>query len=197
MFKWFEKLKNYAKNKKGGRGVENLVIFLILGVIIIIVASSFFSEDKNTGNGGASQQTVAPVPDPLPDEIQELEGRLEQILSEIEGAGNVKVMITVVSDGEVVHAYNNIEESNLQEEKSSAGILRTTDEIRREQEMVFMDSDSGKRVPVISKRIGPEIKGVVVVADGAGSGVVRQNITGAVEALLGIPSHRIQVFKRK
>ena len=47
MPKWYERMKEYLQEKKGKRGIENLVIFLILGVIIIIVASSFFSEVKS------------------------------------------------------------------------------------------------------------------------------------------------------
>ncbi|NLN64060.1 MAG: stage III sporulation protein AG [Clostridiaceae bacterium] len=191
---WWEKLRLWTKEKKGRRGIENLVIILILGVIIIIVASSFFTEDEKEDK---PQETIA-ITSKLPvDELLEFERRLEQILSEIEGAGQVKVMITRVSDGEVVHAYNQIEESSLQEEQNETGVLKKTDEIRKERELVFMDAESGKRIPVVTKTYHPEIMGVVVVADGAGSNLIRQNITDAVEALLGIPVHRIRVLKRK
>ena len=60
-----------------------------------------------------------------------------------------------------------------------------------------MVDDAGKRVPVVTKRYQPEIKGVVVVADGADRDLVRQNITNAVEVLMGLPAHRIRVLKRK
>lgn len=188
---------NWFKGKKGGRGIENLVIILIVGVIIIIVASSFFDEKGNTGKEDKLQQAVAITSKQPADEIEELEQRLGQILSEVEGAGHVKVMITGVSDGEVVHAYNRIEESNLQEEYKETGVVNKTDEIRTEQELVFMDGNSGERVPVVVKKYRPEIRGVVVVADGAGNSTVRQNLTKAVEVLMGIPAHRIQVLKRK
>jgi stage III sporulation protein AG len=197
MFKIWERFSSWIGQKKGRRGIENLVIILILGVIIIIVASSFFSEDDVTAKEDKLQQTVAITSQQPLDEIMELEQRLVQILSEIEGAGHVKVMITGVSDGEVVHAFNQIEQSSLQEEHNEDGVVNKTDEIRREQELVFMDGDSGERVPVVTKKYRPEIKGVVVVADGAGSSVVRQNITNAVEVLMGLPVHRIQVLKRK
>lgn len=47
MPKWYERMKEYLQEKKGKRGIENLVIFLILGVIIIIVASSFLVKVKS------------------------------------------------------------------------------------------------------------------------------------------------------
>lgn len=197
MLKFWERFKNWFGEKKGRRGIENLVIILILGVIIIIVASSFFNEDDEPVKEDKLQPAVAITSEQPLDEIMELEQRLVQILSEIEGAGHVKVMITGVSDGEVVHAFNQVEQSSLQEEQNEAGIVNKTDEIRREQELVFMDGDSGERVPVVTKRYRPEIRGVVVVADGAGSNVVRLNITNAVEVLMGLPAHRIQVLKRK
>ncbi|MBP7175294.1 MAG: stage III sporulation protein AG [Thermoclostridium sp.] len=197
MFKLAEWLKKWTEAKKGKRGIENLVIILILGVIIIIVASSFFSDDDTTAKEDKLQPAVAITSKEPLDEILDLEQRLVQILSEIEGAGHVKVMITGVSDGEVVHAFNQVEQSSLQEEQSEAGIVNKTDEIRREQELVFMDGDSGERVPVVTKKYRPEIRGVVVVADGADSSVVRQNITNAVGVLMGLPAHRIQVLKRK
>ncbi len=198
MINWFEKAKELTKDKKGRRRIENLVIILILGVIIIIVASSFFGGDGDKNIDQKRQQEEIAYTSNKPfDELMELEERLEQILSEIEGAGIVKVMITGVSDGEVVHAYNQMEESRFQEEHSGTESYSKTDEVRQEQELVFMDNGSGIRSPVVTKRIKPEIKGVVVVADGAGNIAVRQNITGAVEALTGIPTYRIQVIKRK
>ncbi|NLK69088.1 MAG: stage III sporulation protein AG [Clostridiaceae bacterium] len=197
MPKWYERMKEYLQEKKGKRGIENLVIFLILGVIIIIVASSFFSEGEKQKKDAEAIQTIKLTSNKPVDELQDFEKRLEQILSEIEGAGNVKVMVTGDSDGEVVHAYNDSEESKLQEEQNDTGIRSQSNEKRVERELVFMDGETGGRVPVVTQKFKPEVKGVVVVADGAGSSTVRQNILNAVEALTGIPTHRIQVLKRK
>ncbi len=197
MPKWYERMKEYLQEKKGKRGIENLVIFLILGVIIIIVASSFFSEGEKQKKDAEAIQTIKLTSNMPVDELQDFEKRLEQILSEIEGAGNVKVMVTGDSDGEVVHAYNDSEESKLQEEQNDTGIRSQSNEKRVERELVFMDGETGGRVPVVTQKFKPEVKGVVVVADGAGSSTVRQNILNAVEALTGIPTHRIQVLKRK
>jgi len=194
---WLDKLKGLTKDKKGKRKIENLVIFLILGVIIIIVASSFFGGDNNKDNNSNAQANVALLSAGESSEILKLEERLERILQEIEGVGHVKVMITGVSDGEAVYAYNRIEQSNRQEQMKEAETQSQAFETRTESELVFMDGRSGERIPVEIKRINPEITGVVVVADGGGSSKVCSNIISAVEALLDIPRHRIQVLKRK
>lgn len=197
MFDWFNKLKDYAKEKKGRRRIENLVIILIVGIIIIIVASSFTGDGKNKKNTQQAKDEIVLVSVGTEDKITKLEQRLESILSEIEGAGTVKVMVTGITDGEVVHAYNQIEENSITEEKDNTERTGRTDEYRREQEMVFIEASTGERVPVVIKSYEPEIKGVVVVADGAGSSAVRQDIKAAVEALTGLPAHKINVLKRK
>ena len=197
MQNWFSKIIALTKDKKGKRKIENLVIFLILGVIIIIVASSFFDGDNNKNNNAKEQANVALLSTKETDEILKLEERLEQILQEIEGVGYVKVMVTGVSDGEAVDAYNKSEQSNMQEQLKETETLSKADETRSETELVFMDGITGGRVPVEIERLKPEIIGVVVVADGGGSSSIRINIISAVEALLGIPKHRIQVLKRK
>jgi len=189
MSDWFDKIKGFTNDKKGKRKIENLVIFLILGV--------FFGGDNNKDNKTNTQAGVALLSTRETNEILKLEERLEQILQEIEGVGYVKVMITGVSDGEAVYAYNRIEQSNRQEQLNEKEIQSRADETRIESELVFMDGSSGERVPVEIKRINPEITGVVVVADGGGNSSIRSNIISAVEALLDIPKHRIQVLKRK
>jgi len=193
---WFDKIRDFMRNKKGGRGIENLVIILILGVIIIIVASTFLSDGEKTKDKSKEVETIAFLSNSATDELREFEKRLEQILSEIEGAGTVKVMVTWNSDGEVVHAYNVTEESTVREEQDGSERTGKTDERKLQRELAFMDGSNG-RVPVVTQKIRPDVKGVVVVADGAGSTAVRQDIINAVEALLGIPRHRIQVLKRK
>jgi len=191
---WFDKIRDFMRNKKGGRGIENLVIILILGVIIIIVASTFLSDGEKTKDKSKEVETIAFLSNSATDELREFEKRLEQILSEIEGAGTVKVMVTWNSDGEVVHAYNVTEESTVREEQDGSERTGKTDERKLQRELAFMDGSNG-RVPVVTQKIRPDVKGVVVVADGAGSTAVRQDIINAVEALLGIPRHRIQVLK--
>ena len=45
--------------------------------------------------------------------------------------------------------------------------------------------------------ITEQIKGVLVVSDGGGSSGVQEKIVSAIEAALGVETHKIQVFERK
>ncbi len=46
------------------------------------------------------------------------------------------------------------------------------------------------------QEVSPEVTGVVISADGGGSPTVQAEISQAMEALFGIPSHKIKVLKR-
>ena len=45
------------------------------------------------------------------------------------------------------------------------------------------------------KSLGPEIEGVLVVAEGAGSGTVNRTVTEIVQALFGVEAHKVKVVK--
>lgn len=45
------------------------------------------------------------------------------------------------------------------------------------------------------KTLTPEIEGVLVVAEGAGSGTVNKNITEIVQALFDVEAHKVKVVK--
>ena len=50
--------------------------------------------------------------------------------------------------------------------------------------------------PVVEKELRPEISGIVISAEGGGSAVVRAEVSEAMEALFGLPQHKIKVLKR-
>ena len=54
-----------------------------------------------------------------------------------------------------------------------------------------------KKKPIILKEVLPEVKGVVVVADGASDTLIKERLVNAVKVLFDIPIHKIQVFERK
>ena len=42
--------------------------------------------------------------------------------------------------------------------------------------------------------VSPKVEGVIVTADGANDVNVKLNIISAIEAITGVPAHKIQVF---
>lgn len=52
----------------------------------------------------------------------------------------------------------------------------------------------GTSVPMTQTIVSPKVEGVIVTADGAGDVNVKTNIISAIEAITGVPAHKIQVF---
>lgn len=189
--------------------IEKAVIIAIIGVICLIAGSVLFEDalKKNavTTAPGAVSQKVPQTAEPTAAETMgqtkgetksETEENLKSILSQIKGAGKVDVMITFVSGNESVPAVDVNTSENSTQEKDKEGGSRDIKDNTREDSIVYEESQGVKK-PFVIKEILPKVKGVVIVADGAGDAEVRSNLTKAAEALLEVAAHKIQVFQRR
>ena len=52
----------------------------------------------------------------------------------------------------------------------------------------------GMAVPMTQTVVNPKVEGVIVTAEGANDVSIKTNIISAVEAVTGVPTHKIQVF---
>ena len=101
-----------VKLKGSKRIIENAVIFLILLVILIIVINNLYeSEDEVTVPVAITSNEI---------KNDSLEDKLEKILCMIEGAGNVKVMISYLSSEESIPVFDVTESTTVTEEKDKA-----------------------------------------------------------------------------
>ena len=150
-----EEVLNFLKNK------NNL---MIIGVIILgIIFMTAFGTDEKPKKEEEVNTALAQ------------EQRLEEILSDIQGAGRVSVMITYEDTGEKDFAYEKRKNDTSYDEKA-----------------VIADG-----TPLIIKEIEPEVKGVIVTADGGDDIRVKKALSEAVSAVLGVDAHRICIYKKK
>ena len=119
-----------------------------------------------------------------------------QALQCVEGVGNVKVMITLKSSEENVVEKDQQSDGQSVEEEDSQGGKRMTKETSSDKTSIYEQKSDGTQVPYVSKKLSPEVEGVIVIADGGDNAVVVQNITGAIQALYGVEAHKIKVMKR-
>lgn len=188
---WMSKLK---KPKK-----EQLVVLLLFGVLLVVIAIPTTPDDKAVGgeSGTISQaQTGADEADTAGGSYEEqLEKRLSAILSQVAGAGRVEVMVTLESRGERIVEKDTPESRKSVEETDSSGGSRTTDEQDWGEETVYYEDGSGGKSPYVVKELEPNIEGVLVLAEGGGSAVVRQELLEAVQALFPIEAHKVKIMK--
>ncbi|MBQ6708948.1 MAG: hypothetical protein IJM97_08375 [Clostridia bacterium] len=161
--KILEKLK---ENKK-------LAIILILAVltIVLIVASELIPKEK--------EEIIEEVNDIEYSYAENLETKLSTMISNINGAGNTKVLVTLKSSSESVYAYD----SNVNDDK-------------QEYKYILLKNGSTQD-GLLLKMTAPEIRGVAVVCEGASSATVRKDITDMITSVLDISSNRVSVIKMK
>lgn len=120
--------------------------------------------------------------------LQAFEKQVERVLSECEGVGRCKVMLSVESGPESVFAKE-ARESRREDERARESDIDTRPSI--------MSGGSGGESPVLIKELYPEFRGAVVICDGADSASLRGKVVDAVSALTGLGSDRISVIKMK
>jgi stage III sporulation protein AG len=192
-------LSGLFKNQSKKKLIENAAIVIIIGVIIIIAGGSIFGSSKKNKNEDNSIRTAAgnKTDSVSSENASSLEKELEAILSRIKGVGKVSAMITFASTSEDVPAYETEKNSNDTDEKDSGGGTRSINENSYKDNVIYEDLPGGGKKPVIVKKKQPEVKGVVVAADGASDPEVKESICMAVQALLDVPMHMVQVFERE
>ena len=141
-FKWMDKLRNI-------KHIEIYITIIFVIILILIFFSSTGNKQTTSNNRASSTKTSQTT---ITSYIEDMETKLEQILSNVQGASNVKVMITLDM------------------------------------------SDATIKDNIVQTQSFPEVKGLVVVANGVDNTMVRMNILKAVQAVIDITSGRIEIL---
>lgn len=126
-----------------------------------------------------------------------MENKLEQAISVMEGAGKVKVMVTVSSSKELVVEKDMPVARSSTVENDSEGGSRNISELENAEETVYSRESDGSSIPYVVKTLQPVVEGVVVVVQGGDRPEVSRNITEAIVALFDIEPHKIKIVKMK
>ncbi|MCI8634862.1 MAG: stage III sporulation protein AG [Eubacterium sp.] len=191
------KLKEFLQNKGWNKWDKSQWTILILaGVLLMVIAIPTNSPKKEGGDLTKDLAAEPPLEDTddLKDYAAELEGRLEAALSQIEGAGRVKAMVTLEDAGESVIEKDTVNETSDLQETDSAGGNRIEKSMQTSRQSVYNETDSEK-TPFVGREMTPKIAGVLVIAEGGENTAVKQNISEAVMALFQIDVNRIKVVK--
>lgn len=186
-----DKFFNGEGNNK--KKTENLVFLLIILIVTVIAINVIWKDEKSdTDITNTSNKKLAYVEEENLSQNNSLEEKLENILSNINGVGNVDVLITYNETEEIVPVYNKTDKKSVTNETDSAGGVRVTEETDAQQEVVFQNDEI-----IVRKTVSPKIEGAIITATGANNATVKANIISAVEAVTGLATHKIQVFEKK
>lgn len=207
---WLKKLEQWiGKGADGKKRANTFRLLLILGLAgVAIMLFNSFVNVKEVDNGGEGREP--PVMQDLASEAMEesaaggefnsmelsLENKTKEILEKIVGVGAVDVLVTIDSTEEVVVQRNVKDTQELTEESDADGGRRHVTQYTRDGQIVTYEN-SGSEQPIVTKKIKPKIRGVLVVARGAENKTVKGLIVDAVEKGLNVPAYRISVVPRK
>lgn len=141
-FKWIEKLKNV-------KHIE-IYITIIFAVIIMLI---FFSSIGGNKTSTSKNKTDITQETTITAYISNMENKLEDILSQVQGASNVKVMITLDMTGSVVKD-NIVQTSNFPKIKGVVIVAKGVDNTAVKMNMLkavqaVIDISSG-RIEILS-----------------------------------------------
>ena len=195
---WLEK----GKEKILSLGVKQWGMMLLAGICCLIIVFPMGDEKEekvgkmlqNTEGQAGGKQYVATEEEK--DYVTRLEERLEELLSGVKHVGQVQVMITAGSTAEKSVLQDGSHEAEQITETDSAGGSRHSVSERSDGTTVFYDIE-GRSTPYILSETYPEIIGVVVIAEGSGTGTVDLDILNAVQVLFDVPAHKIRIMKMK
>ena len=182
----FSMLKNLQLSK------DKLLLILLGGVLLVIISLPVKEKNEADNTVDARDTGEAIEYSDISDYTTELEERLAAILSQVDGAGKVVVLITFKDSGEA------IVKSDITENTKTDGITGDGERLgekKREEKVVFSKKSDGSLTPYVTKTIYPEISGVLVLAQGASDTGVTVRLTEAVSAVLGIEINKIKVMK--
>lgn len=202
-----KKIKEMAKDK------NNLLILVLAGVLLMVIAlpldNGKKAEKDGESGGSASGQINNSSYDMEENRTEELlytdsaeaytavmEQKVAALLMQMEGAGEVRVIITLRTSSEKVVEKDAPVSRTDTAEADSGGGTRTVNAVDTGDSTVYTN-EGNHAEPYVIKTISPQIEGVVVLAEGAGSGSVSKNISDIIQVLFGIDAHQVKVVKLK
>lgn len=188
-----------GKERLRSMGVKQWGLVLIAGLCCLVIVFPMGKENDGQKQDNTVQRTEQQNPGTEPGEAdytERMEARLRELLSQVKDVGQVEVMVTVGSTVRKTVLQDGSRESEQITEQDSAGGSRSSVSERSEGTTVFYDIQ-GDSVPYILSETYPEITGVVVIAQGSGTGTVDLDILNAVQVLFDLPAHKIRIMKMK
>ena len=159
-------------------GKDKILIVILAGILLMVI--SIPVKDRQTvSENTTSNQESGEATQKMYEEY--VEKRLEDTLSDVEGAGKVKVMVSLKNSSEKILA----KDTDYSDEEVNGNNDENSNSTQKTETHIFYDT--AKNMPVI--------EGVIIVCEGGDNKELVSEITNAVYGLLNVPVHKIKVMK--
>ena len=150
-------------------------LILLLGVALVLWPARSKSEDTVQVRESEPAQTVSEEDAAV--YRQRTERELESVLSQIDGAGRVRVMLTLRTGPETRYQTDR----SVTERSEGDRTDRSS-----EEKTVILDRGSAYHEPAVVTTAYPAFQGALILAEGGGDPKLRLELSAAVAALLGL-----------
>lgn len=160
-----------------------------LGVALLLFGTFY-------GRSGTARDNETPTAGSLAEYERAIAATVEEALAAVKGVGKVRVKVSLEMGPESVYARNVTKSSTSSTETTSSGETRQNTSKNETSQPVtgrFGTAES----PLVERTVPVRIGGCLVIAEGASSSRIKQDIYRAVETLLNIPIYKIQVEPMK
>ncbi len=158
--------------KKGLDRYKYVLIVMVAGAVLLLIPN---------GEGGEEVEervVILESNDPWVYDLGEIERKIEETLSKVEGAGEVSLVLTVQGSTRQVLAQNTSSSQNGEE-----------------KETVIIDQGSGVESGLTLQEIYPIYQGALLVCTGGDDPTVQYKMTQAISALTGLGADKITICK--
>ena len=169
MFQW-ERLPQKAAELF--QKYKYVLLVIAAGIVLLLLP---LGGEENPASGGTESQNGNGEET---FRVEEMERRLEEALSRVDGAGEVTVVLTVKSGARQILAQDS---SRSGEESSTSTVVVST--------------GSGTEDAVVLQQVYPQYQGALVVCPGGGDPAVCLKLVDAVSALTGLGADKISICK--
>ena len=158
---------------------------LLLGVILLLWPSS--KEEKHTAPVLTAETTESGT-DEGEEYRKKMERQLERLLCQVEGAGQVRVLLTLKTGPATAYQSDVSRTRRLEGDR---------EDLSEEEKTVILSRGSAYDEPAVVSTAYPVFQGALIVAEGGADPSVRLQLSAAVAALLGLGADQITVVKMK
>lgn len=187
-----EKFKTYLKGMKR----EQIVVYVLLIILLVVIALPVKKKDSKTGQEKEAVENSSGEYAGN-SQVEVMEQQLENALSKVEGVGQVQVVITLESTNQKVVEKDRPSSESTQNQTGEGGKNSTSSSGNTEESTVYEKDGDGNQKPYVVSESFPEVRGVLVIAQGGDNPVVIQQISEGVMALFRVDAHKIKVMKMK
>jgi len=175
-----EKLKDILnKDKK----TSNLILIAVLLVIVLVFTNYIFNETNEN-----SKATAITLSENITTSSEDVETKLANIISKIDGVESASVMISFSSTEKLIPVYDTKEniDTTTQDDKTSSK--------KTVEKTVAYEGEGSSKSALLESKETAQATGAIVVVNGTITESVKLEIKEAVSMVTDVPLYKVQIF---